>query len=170
MRITSMIGVGLGVALIASAGINIFQYQKTDKYSLLTDVNRDRSNINQDALNEILVRYISDIRNNTIENARQSGKIEGILSVAFRAIPAENEYSAIWHGGYERGLDQVKFVGDLENEKGYQNGITKGREEYLKSINNLLDSKEDFKSAIKDFINNKNTTPAPTEKTKPEGK
>ena len=168
MRITSIIGIGFSFALAASVGINVFQYQKTDTYSLLNDVNRDRSRINQDSLNEVLLGYMNDIRTNTLENARQSGKLEGILAVAFRANPAENEHSAIWHGGYERGLSQTDFVGEMQYEKGYQNGMIKGREEYLKSINNILDSKEDFKSALKDFINNKQNITA--EPAKPDAK
>jgi hypothetical protein len=96
------------------------------------------------------------LRNNTVENAKQTGKLEGILSVAYRAAPQENEYSAVWHGGYERGLEQSNFVGELEYEKGYAAGLTKGRADYLQSINNILESKEDFKTALREFINSKN--------------
>jgi hypothetical protein len=156
MRLTTIIGAGLGVILTTSLGMNILQYYKTDKQSFLNEVNRDRSRINQDALNEVLLGYMEGLRNNTVENAKQTGKLEGILSVAYRAAPQENEYSAVWHGGYERGLEQSKFVGELEYEKGYAAGLTKGRADYLQSINNILESKEDFKTALREFINSQN--------------
>lgn len=152
MKLSSIIGYGMGALLCASIGVNLGQWYKNGKISLVSEVNRDRSRINEDALNEILLQYMDNVRNNTVEQAKQSGKLEGILSVAFRANPQENEYSAIWHGGYERGLEQTKFVGEMEFEKGYAAGLTKGREEYLKSINNILDSKEDFRTALKEFI------------------
>ena len=152
MKLSTIIGLGMGALLFTSAGFNVAQWYRTNQVSLVSEVNRDRSRINEDALNEILLQYMDNMRSNTVEQAKQSGKIEGILSVAYRATPQENEYSAIWHGGYERGLEQTKFVGEMEYEKGFADGLTKGREEYLKSINNILESKEDFKTALKEFI------------------
>ncbi len=154
MRLTRIIGAGVGIALTASVGINILQYFQKDKQSFLNEVNRDRSRINQDALNEVILGYMDSVRNNTVENAKQTGRLEGILSVAYRAAPQDNEYSAVWHGGYERGLEQSKFVGEMEYEKGFAAGLAKGRADYLQSINNILESKEDFKTTLKEFINN----------------
>jgi hypothetical protein len=152
MKLSSIIGYGMGVLLFTSFSINVAQWYKTNQINLVSEVNRDRSRINEDALNEILLQYMDNVRNNTIEQAKQSGKLEGILAVAYRAAPQENEYSAVWHGGYERGLEQTKFIGEMEYEKGYAAGVNKGREDYLRSINNILDSKEDFKTALKEFV------------------
>lgn len=143
-----------GLLLGLSIGFNFIQYQKISKNDFVNKINDERNNLNQDTINEVLLGYIADIRNNTIENAKQAGKLEGILAVAFRANPQENEHSAIWHGGYQRGLEQSEFIGEANYEKGYASGIVKGREEYLKSIGKILESKDDFKSALKDFVDN----------------
>ena len=40
---------------------------------------------------------------------------------------------------------------EIGYEKGFTNGVDRGREEYMKAINNILSGKEDVKSAIKEF-------------------
>lgn len=141
----------LGLIVLVSVSTNLIQYYRSNNLSHLNQIKTEVGKISQDGFNDVLGLYIQNIRDNTIENAKQSGKLEGMISVVHKIPPQESEISSIWHAGYQRGLEQTDFVGEMQFEKGYREGVIKGREEYLKSINNILSSKEDFKKSLEDF-------------------
>ena len=55
-------------------------------------------------------------------------------------------------------------------EKGYGQGVSKGREEYMKAINNILSGHDDVKTAIKEFANAMMKKDSDAPQQKPEGK
>lgn len=142
--------------LAVSVGVNLIQFYNNNKISYISEIRKEAGRINQEGFSEVMGAYLQNVRDNTVDNARQQGKLEGIVSLVHKIPPQESEISSIWHAGYQRGLEQTDFVGEMNYEKGYAAGITKGREEYLKAVNNILNSGNDFKSSLQDFIKNSN--------------
>jgi hypothetical protein len=153
--------------LAVSAGLNLIQFYNNYRISYISEIRKEAGRINSDGFSEVMGAYLQNVRDNTVDNARQQGKLEGIVSLVHKIPPQESEISSIWHAGYQRGLEQTDFVGEMNYEKGYTAGITKGREEYLKAVNNILNSGNDFKSSLQEFIKN-STKDQPEEKTNKE--
>lgn len=160
-------GAVLAFAFVLSVGINLVQVYNNYKISHISEIRKESSNLSQEGFNEILASYIQNIRDNTVDNARQQGKLEGIISLVNRIPPQESEISSIWHSGYQRGLEQNEFVAEMNYDKGYAAGITKGREDSMKAINNIASSSTDFKAAFQDFMKNANKENTEEPKPKP---
>lgn len=144
----------LFLVLAASVGANLIQFYNNNKISYISEIRKEAGKLSQDGFAEVMGAYLQNVRDNTIDNAKQQGKLEGIVSLVHKIPPQESEISSIWHAGYQRGLEQTDFVSEMQFEKGYAAGITKGREEYLKAVNNILTSGNDFKSSLQEFIKN----------------
>lgn len=75
---------------------------------------------------DALLTVTSNIRENTIENAKLQGRIEGMISVSLNLPPESNTTSGIWHDGYSRGMSQTKFIEELAYERGYHAATNDG--------------------------------------------
>jgi hypothetical protein len=153
MRSTAMI---LGGILAVSLAGNGFQLYRQTRTQFLLDVEVKRSQINEDQINEFILSKRNGFADDTsaLEYAKMQGKVEGIISLVHNASPQSNEISSIWHAGYQRGLEQTDFVGEMNYEKGYAAGFQMGTNENMKAIQTILKSGDNVKSAIENFVNN----------------
>lgn len=79
----------------------------------------------RDAMDALLT-VTSNIRENTVENAKLQGRIEGMISVSVNLPPESNATSGVWHDGYQRGMSQTKFIEELAYERGYHAATNDG--------------------------------------------
>jgi len=141
----------MATMLCASAGANAYLAYQNTRSNFLQEVEKKRSTINDDMVNEMLWTRLNTYDQNQMEIARMQGYQEGINSLVHKIDPQQSQISNIWHAGYNRGLEQSNFMEEIGYEKGFSKGVDRGREEYMKAINNILTGKEDVKSAIKEF-------------------
>ena len=144
------------VALIASLGGNYFQYFANKKTEFLLDIETSRNRINTDMINDLMIAGNKTSGgfadpNNATAFAENQGFIKGITSVVTKVSPQESDISGIWHAGYERGLSQTNFVGEMQYEKGYSEGFSAGQKENMKAISTILKSGDNIQNALKEF-------------------
>lgn len=144
------LSMGLGILLVASLGGNYFQFIQNKKTEFLLQIETKRSEINTDQVNELIAsgyRGNSFSDTNTVQIAENQGFIKGINSVIHNISPQQSEVSGIWHAGYERGLSQTDFVGEMNYEKGYSAGYQVGQRENTKALQNIFKGMKDSKEA-----------------------
>lgn len=141
--------------LACSVGANGYMAYQNTKSRFLYEIEQKRGKINEDMLNEVLWTRMNGGDQNQIELARMQGYNEGINALVHKVDPQQSQISAIWHAGYNRGLEQSQFIEEMGYEKGFANGVEKGRDEIWKAIDNLLQGKEDIQTAIKEFAKGK---------------
>lgn len=142
-------------AFMISAAANVGQYFVQKRTDFLLQIETKRNEINLDQINEMLVNRgkgsaFGDPSMDT-QFAENQGYLRGIQSVVHRVSPQESEVSSIWHAGYQRGMEQTDFVGELQYEKGYSNGFQAGQRDNMKAINTILKSGNDFQGALKNL-------------------
>lgn len=108
------------VAILASVGYNIVLTYQVSKLNSLKDFATERQRITDDQFTEVFVTQMNNLRENIADISYQQGKLEGITSVAFNVPPAQNQHSAIWHAGYQRGQEVGEFEAELAFEQGYK--------------------------------------------------
>jgi len=149
------LSMGLGILLLASLGGNYFQFIQNKKTEFLLQIETKRSEINTDQINEMLASgyrgsAFSD-PSNTVQIAETQGFIKGINSLVHNITPQQSEVSSIWHAGYERGMSQTDFVGEMNYEKGYAAGYQVGQRENTKALENIFKGMKDSKDAADAF-------------------
>lgn len=84
----------------------------------------ERSKILSDGYDEVIIKYLADLKKSS-EQSEQSEKeqarLQGIMSVIFNLKPTENDYSKIWHAGYNAGAEVSDFTEYSAYESGYMN-------------------------------------------------
>lgn len=114
---------GLLTAFVMSWGIVVYHTINKDKEAskdkMLYEIAQQRSKILEDQSFDVLAQLTQDIRNNNIEIARSTGRIEGMATASMNLSPNSNEISNIWHNGYYRGLDQLSSVEHIIFTKGF---------------------------------------------------
>lgn len=145
--VTSIVGM-----LATSLAVNGIQYYRSTKMDLLLEVEKKRNEINTDQINEFILSGNRHNISNDPVYAESQGYVRGILSVVTKASPQDSEISSIWHNGYERGLSQSEFVGEMQYEKGYQSGFNIGQQETMKALSTIMKSGDNIQSAIKNFV------------------
>lgn len=103
----------------ALTGYAIYQHSRIEQLALVNTINQSGTKLNDDNFREVYFTMMNDLRNNTIENSKNIGKVEGILAVATNQKPDANDYTKIWHDGYYRGMNQIEDVGAAEYVRGY---------------------------------------------------
>lgn len=106
-------------ATCALAGFSIYQHNRIEQLAMVNTINQSGSKLNDDNFRDVLFTMLHDLRNNTIENSKSTGKVEGILAVISNQKPNSNEWTKIWHDGYYRGMDQIEDVSAAEYVRGY---------------------------------------------------
>lgn len=157
MKLATTLITGISAAFLISAGANTIQYYINTKQEMLLEIEVKRNQINTDQINEFIMTYgksgsaFMDPSQDS-KYADNQGFIRGILSVVTKASPQESEISSIWHNGYERGMSQTNFVGEMQYEKGYQSGFNIGQKETMKALSTIMKSGDNIQNAIKDFV------------------
>lgn len=165
--------VGFASIFIVSLAANGFLYYKVNQANFYTNIEEKRGKINEDQLNDLLWTRMNDMQTQNVELARMQGYNEGIQAVAFNVPPHQNQISNIWHAGYNRGLEQTEFVGEMNYEKGYGAGFTMGQQENMKALSTIMKSGDNIQSALKQFMDNQlknNENDAKTPEVKKESK
>jgi hypothetical protein len=109
-----------GAILLASIGYNLILTYQVSRMSSLKEFATERQRINDDQFTEMFFNQMNGLRENIADVSYQQGKLEGITSVAFNVPPAQNQHSAIWHAGYQRGQEVGEFESELAFENGYK--------------------------------------------------
>lgn len=103
---------------------SIYQEKQISHYKGLLEIEEKRSSVNEDQLNELVLRELKYLGENDIELAKNQGISEGILQTI---NPTENQvnskFGTIWHDGYNQGLEQNKWVASNSYTEGYHLGI-----------------------------------------------
>lgn len=112
------------VALLGWSGFNYYRYEKAH---YLSEIAVKSSELANHETNDLFLTILQDIRNNQVQSAHNSGKIEGMSLVACNLNPDENLVSSIWHEGYYRGVGQGEYISKYEYERGYLAGLTENK-------------------------------------------
>lgn len=115
-----LISLFAAIAIILSVGYNVVLTYQITRLNSLKDFATERQRLTDDQFAEVFVTQMNSIRENLADVAYQQGKLEGITSVAFNVPPAQNQHSAIWHSGYQRGQEVGQFEAELSFEQGYK--------------------------------------------------
>lgn len=109
----------LAFSVFGLAAFSFYQNSKIEQLNMVNTINQSGSKLNDDNFREVLFTMLHELRNNTVENSKNIGKVEGILAVATNQKPSANDYTKIWHDGYYRGMNQIEDVGAAEYIRGY---------------------------------------------------
>lgn len=97
----------------------IYQNAQINKLQMVNQLTNEARHLTDDSFKEMLYVTISNIRDNQVENSKNSGKIEGMLAIISGQKPSDSEAAAVWHAGYYRGIDQQNEVAAMAYEDGY---------------------------------------------------
>lgn len=114
----------LFVTLLGWSGFNHYRYEKAN---YLSEIAVKSSELANHETNDLFLTILQDIRNNQVQSAHETGKIEGMSLVACNLSPEENLVSSIWHEGYYRGVGQGEYISKYEYERGYQAGVIESK-------------------------------------------
>lgn len=81
----------------------------------------ERSKILSDGYDEVIVKYLTDLKKSSENSEKDQARLQGIMSVIFNLKPTENDYSKIWHAGYNAGAEVSDFTEYSAYESGYMN-------------------------------------------------
>jgi hypothetical protein len=116
-----------GFVVLALSGFSYYQNITIQRLEFLRTCSDERSRINNDQLQENLINMISDLRTQTVESAKNQGKIEGIITaVNNMKLDDGNEYNAIWHSGYYAGANTSELQIAVAYEEGYHKATEDG--------------------------------------------
>lgn len=107
------------ICCVIVGGYAIYTHSQISKLQMINKIGSEARVLNDDNFRDVMFSLMHDIRNNTIENSRNTGKVEGMLSVISNQKPSDSETSALWHAGYYRGIDQQNDIAALAYEEGY---------------------------------------------------
>jgi hypothetical protein len=110
---------GFSLLTLGSVGYNVYQQDQLKTLSAIKDLAVQKDAMMSDGYNEIMFKYMTELKENDREIYRGQGRIEGILSVVNNFKPKDNEHSAVWHEGYYKGLAQMEEVRKASYEEGY---------------------------------------------------
>jgi hypothetical protein len=103
--------IAIAVLVVVSIGYNFYQYFQNTNYQSIVQTSILRENINDDSFRELILGYQNS---NSLELAKNQGRIEGILLVVSKQKLEESDLSQIWHDGYYRGMEQNKLTNELK--------------------------------------------------------
>lgn len=144
-----------------SIGYNVILQWQINKFNTMRDLAQERDRLLNDTFQEMLMTHMNNTREKLGEISYQQGKIEGMATAAQNLPPEKNAHSAIWHAGYERGLQQVEFI----EETAYTNGYHKATEDMNCPANSPLRREETARKAFaaeKEKVTNTVTKPETT--------
>lgn len=107
------------LAVACVTGFAIYQNAQISKLQMVNQLTNEARHLTDDSFKEMLYVTVSNIRENQVENSKNSGKIEGMLAIISGQKPSDSEAAAVWHAGYYRGIDQQNEVAAMAYEDGY---------------------------------------------------
>jgi hypothetical protein len=144
--------------LIASGAFNIYQYTAISKYKLMYDVITERSRINEDEFREIFVARNNDLRDNTIELARNQGRIEGMIAAGQNMPIQDSDVSALYHAsadaGYQNAMYQIQSMTSSIDERIKEFAETLTKASSKEKSKEILGSWETTKKFIETSVKN----------------
>lgn len=115
----------VGSLVVASIAYNFYQSHQINNLEILARLDAGREAINDDNFRDVLMNTMNQ---NALENQKSQGRIEGILAVIGKQKPDETEWSAIWHEGYNRGMNQNKEYADSSYQRGREDALKDAKE------------------------------------------
>ena len=140
------------VAATLSIGYNLALQSQISRLNTMRDLSRERDRIVDDTFNEMIMSYMNNTHEKLNELGYQQGRIEGMSIAAQNYPPEKNAHSAIWHAGYERGLEQVNYV----RESSYEDGYHKATEDMNCPANSPLRREDSARKAFQSDKSQKN--------------
>lgn len=116
---STIFAVVTSVAAAMSVGYNIVQQNQINRLTVIKDVTKEKESLLNDSFTEVILSRMNELREQNIENARNQGRVEGMISVATNLAPDQNVASAFGHEWYYKGLSQAEFMEENAYVKGY---------------------------------------------------
>jgi hypothetical protein len=113
------VGIMSAFAVTCSIGYNLYQQTQITRLKQINELVKTKESLVNDSFNEILMNRISELRDNLAETNRNQGRVEGMVAASMNLSPQQNQVSAIWHEGYNRGLEQLAMVEESAYISGY---------------------------------------------------
>ena len=163
-----------GVAcFIAMASYAIYSNYQLGRLQMINKIGSEARVLNDDNFRDVMFSLLNDIRNNTIESSRNTGRVEGMIAVISNQKPSDSETSALWHAGYYRGIDQQNDIAALAYEEGYHRACDdiscpadkRPNSESIRAKSPFIKNREEDK--IQPVGNNEGTTKPKTSSTTP---
>ena len=132
MKLTFVQKFGLCAVLLATgtvANYTIYLQSKMGRLEELLKLSDMRSNINESWANDLTW---SVMNNQTKDMLKQQGRIEGIVSAINPEV--KDDYSTMWHEGYQRGLDQTEDTIEMVEKRAYKEGYNQALEKSGKTL------------------------------------
>ena len=132
MKLTFVQKFGLCAVLLAIgtvANYTIYLQSKVDRLEELLELADMRSNVNESWANDLTW---SVMNNQTKDMLKQQGRIEGIVSAINPEV--KDDYSTMWHEGYQRGLDQTEDTIEMVEKRAYKEGYNQALEKSGKTL------------------------------------
>ena len=132
MKFTFAQKFGLCAVLLAIgtvANYAIYLQGKVTELENLLQLSDMRSDINESWANDLTW---SVMNNQTKDMLKQQGRIEGLVSAI--DPDTKNEYSTMWHEGYQRGLDQTEDTIEMVEQRAYKEGYNQALEKSGKTL------------------------------------
>jgi len=162
------------LAIACVTGFAIYQNAQISKLQMVNQLTNEARHLTDDSFKEMLYVTISNIRENQVENSKNSGKIEGMLAIISGQKPSDSEAAAVWHAGYYRGIDQQNEVAAMAYEDGYHKACDDiSCPTNLRPTSETLRAKNPYTYQNKEEVqpvsnNNKPNEPKKTEPNKPQ--
>ena len=132
MKLTFVQKFGLCAVLLATgtvANYTIYLQSKVGRLEELLKLADMRSNVNESWANDLTW---SVMNNQTKDMLKQQGRIEGIVSAINPEV--KDDYSTMWHEGYQRGLDQTEDTIEMVEKRAYKEGYNQALEKSGKTL------------------------------------
>jgi len=117
------------LAIVTVANYTIYLQSKVDRLEELLELADMRSNVNESWANDLTW---SVMNNQTKDMLKQQGRIEGIVSAINPEV--KDDYSTMWHEGYQRGLNQTEDTIEMVEKRAYKEGYNQALEKSGKTL------------------------------------
>jgi len=107
------------VFFIAVASYAGYAHYQLGNMQMINKIGSEARYLTDDSFKELFMITMANIRDNQLENIKNTGKVEGMLAVISNQKPQDSETSALWHAGYYRGIDQSQDMAAISYETGY---------------------------------------------------
>ena len=132
MKLTFWKKFGFCAVLLATgtvANYTIYLQSKVGRLEELLKLSDMRSNVNETWANDLTW---SVMNNQTKDMLKQQGRIEGLVSAINPEV--KDDYSTVWHEGYQRGLDQTEDTINMAEKRAYEEGYKRALEKAGKTL------------------------------------
>jgi hypothetical protein len=105
--------------LAVSVTLNVYSLGQISRMKEVQSIAYQKDSLISNGYDELVIAYLNELKSNNLEIAKGQGKIEGIIAAALNFKPEENQHTAIWHAGYNRGSETAEYTRSVYYKEGY---------------------------------------------------